>query len=47
MLGDVELNTALKNPESEATTLHIACQHNNLDFAELLLKHGAQVNAPI
>ena len=47
MLGDVELNTVLINPESKVTPLHITCQYNNPDFAELLLKHGAQVNAPI
>ena len=45
-LGDVELSNILIHPESKATPLHIACQDNKLDFVELLLKHGAQVNAP-
>ena len=45
-LGDVELSKILIHPESKATPLHIACQDNKLDFVELLLKHGAQVNAP-
>ena len=45
-LGDVELSNILIHPESKATPLHIACQDNKLDFVVLLLKHGAQVNAP-
>ena len=45
-LGDVELSNILIHPESKATPLHIACQDNKLNFVELLLKHGAQVNAP-
>ena len=47
-LEDVELQLSniLIHPESKATPLHIACQRNKLDFVELLLKHGAQVNAP-
>ena len=45
-LGDVELSNILIHPESKATPLHIACQDNKPDFVELLLKHGAQVNAP-
>ena len=47
-LEDVELqlSTILIYPESKATPLHIACQDNKVDFVELLLKHGAQVNTP-
>ena len=41
MLGDVELSNILIHQESKAALLH-----NILDFVELLLKHGAQVNAP-
>ena len=45
-LGNVEVDSVLINPESKVNPLHIACHQNSLDLVELLLKHGAQVNAP-